>query len=116
MRNGKGNYQQRQGGDEIVGTMRFLKQQWEDVKLIVLSDRTTVKAEDPEGALRVDFTYRFSGRWYDHPKYGRQFFATTFATDTPVSRAGVVAYLQQYVNGIGPKRAAALYEKYGEDA
>ncbi|TWT30683.1 AAA family ATPase [Blastopirellula retiformator] len=67
--------------------------------------------------LVAGMTYRFYGRWdsYENKRTGRksnQFIFTTYTPATPLSRPGVVRYLQQ-IKGIGPKTAAQLWTKFG---
>jgi exodeoxyribonuclease V alpha subunit len=69
---------------------------------------------DAEG-LAEGQQYRFLGRWTEHPKYGPQFRFETYTAVTPAGRNGVVRYLTQLCDGIGEKRAAALYDAYGSE-
>ena len=54
-----------------------------------------LKVDDPQNELVARLTYRFYGRWYNHPKYGRQFHAKTFVRTQPHGQAGVIRYLSQ---------------------
>lgn len=72
---------------------------------------------DP-GELRADQEYRWLGTWKDHPKYGRQFHASSFVLKLPHGRAGVISYLRDAGEGLGfgPARAAKCFEIWGGDA
>jgi ATP-dependent exoDNAse (exonuclease V) alpha subunit len=70
--------------------------------------------EDEE--LQEGQTYRFMGRWDDHPRYGRQFWFDSHVLDVPHSRHGVIRYLTEYAEGVGKARATRLFDRYGTDA
>ena len=61
-----------------------------------------------------DILYSLSGEWKDHPKYGKQFSISAYCVEQPCDSDGIVAYLEKYVNGIGPVLADKLVERYGE--
>lgn len=65
--------------------------------------------------LEPHLSYRFYGRWVEHPRHGRQFHFQTFVRCQPHSRAGVVKYLAAAPN-IGQVVAQTLWEKFGSDA
>ena len=75
----------------------------------------TIKTTAPEGDLIPGLTYRFYGRWREHPKYGPQFHATTFVRCQPHGRAGVIRYLCQAPH-VGQVAAEKLWSKFGSDA
>jgi len=68
--------------------------------------------------LKRKATYRFYGKWTNHPKYGRQFHFQTFVEAAPHGRAGIITYLKRAGegNGIGHARATQIYEKFGGDS
>lgn len=82
----------------------------------MLHDGVAVSGEESEPEIEVGQSYRFMGRWQDHPKFGWQFKFSTYALQEPAGRTGVVRYLTQLCDGIGKKRAVALYDRYGGDA
>lgn len=61
-----------------------------------------------------DILYSLSGEWKDHPKYGKQFSISAYCVEQPCDADGIVAYLEKYINGIGPVLADKLAERYGE--
>lgn len=65
------------------------------------------------GELHQGLTYCFSGTPEESAKYGRQFRATCWAADVPVTKDAVIFFLQQF-RGIGPATACALYAEHGE--
>ena len=83
-----------------------------------LVTETVVKLDCDPDELQADQEYRFVGQWRNHPKYGRQFHATSFALIQPHTRQGVIRYLVHAGQGLrfGPVRAAALYDEWGQDA
>ncbi len=55
------------------------------------------------------------GAWVSDPNYGRQFQAETVRTSAPASAEGLRKYLGSgLIEGIGPKYAERLVEKFGE--
>ena len=58
-----------------------------------------------------------TGKWTTHSAYGRQFEAEFLERLLPDSRAEIEAYLSsRAVRGVGPKTAAKIVERFGEDA
>ena len=59
---------------------------------------------------------RLSGRWQDHPSYGRQFRAQSFLVDDPRTLEGLRAYLGSgVVRGVGSEMARRLVDHFGLD-
>lgn len=57
-----------------------------------------------------------SGKWINHPTYGRQFRVETYEKQFPTSKAEILRYLSSgAISGIGPKTAARIVEKFEED-
>lgn len=57
-----------------------------------------------------------TGKWGNHPSYGRQFEAEFLERLMPETRVQILAYLSAgAVKGIGPKLAARIVERFGED-
>lgn len=55
-----------------------------------------------------------SGEWKQHPRYGWQFAASYYEIQIPPTREGVIGYLSSgLIYGVGPKTAAALYNRFG---
>jgi exodeoxyribonuclease V alpha subunit len=62
------------------------------------------------------------GRYYScelayapHPTFGPQWKVERAVPTTPMTPAGLVAYLEETIPGIGPRRAAALVERFGTE-
>lgn len=56
------------------------------------------------------------GKWVHNPKYGRQFSVEQYEKIMPADSSSILRYLASgAVKGIGPKTAARIVEKYGED-
>lgn len=78
----------------------------------------TIKVNCEPEELDRDVEYRWLGRWHNHPKYGRQFHASTFIQAVPHGRDGVIAYLVAAGHGLGfgKVRARVCWELFGPDA
>ena len=59
-------------------------------------------------------TYSLSGKWQDHPTYGKQFKIDSYCVQAPCDSESIAAYLEKYITGIGPVLADKLIEKYGK--
>ena len=60
-------------------------------------------------------TLKLAGNWEEHPRYGRQFHFRQYQLLRPTTAEGIQKYLSSnLVDGIGPKLAAALVQKFGE--
>jgi exodeoxyribonuclease V alpha subunit len=55
-----------------------------------------------------------TGRWQDDKRFGMQVRADTAAPRAPAGPKALILYLER-VKGVGPTRAARLYQRYGED-
>jgi len=77
-----------------------------------------VKASCQPDELIQGLSYRFYGRWDNHPNHGRQFIAKTFVRVQPHGRGGVIRYLMVTCAGHGVGRATAekLWDKFQGDA
>lgn len=57
-----------------------------------------------------------SGRWVQHPKFGRQFQAAACRRIAPADRKGMERFLASgIIRGIGPSMASRLVQKFGID-
>ena len=57
-----------------------------------------------------------TGLWVTHPSYGEQFSTEAFERRLPSSARGIAEYLGSgVIRGIGPRLAARIAEKFGED-
>lgn len=75
----------------------------------------TIKTEADEGELKPGVEYRLLGRYYDHPKYGKQFHAKSFTRATPHGKQGIIRYLVD-APWIGQAFAQKLWDTFGSDA
>jgi exodeoxyribonuclease V alpha subunit len=56
---------------------------------------------------------QFKGKWGFHPKFGRQFIASSYESKLPVDVIGIQKYLSSgMIRGIGPKFAERLVNKF----
>ena len=61
-------------------------------------------------------TYLIRGNFTEHPNYGEQFKISSFEERMPSSEEGIREFLASgALKGIGPKTAAAIVAKFGED-
>ncbi len=78
------------------------------------ADETTVVGTLP--FLAVGEPVRLTGRWSEHPDYGRQFAATAYTQMTPQTPEAVYQYLSGgLVSGVGPVLARRLIDRFGKD-
>ncbi|MGB9903675.1 MAG: ATP-dependent RecD-like DNA helicase [Desulfotomaculales bacterium] len=66
-------------------------------------------------SIREGDEYSFSGRWTNHPKFGRQFAFSEYELLLPKSRQGIISYLSTLAHGVGPAKAAKIVDALGED-
>jgi exodeoxyribonuclease V alpha subunit len=60
-------------------------------------------------------TMKFVGNWFNHPKFGRQFTATSAEECKPASAAALEKYLGSgLIKGVGPKTAKRIVSYFGE--
>jgi exodeoxyribonuclease V alpha subunit len=74
-----------------------------------------VRGTFPGVHLAVGLRVKATGKWEDHPTYGRQFSASHLEVSAEKGRNGVVAYLISNVSSIGPVTAARLYDAFGDE-
>lgn len=61
-------------------------------------------------------SYKLRGTFKIHPTYGEQFAFNEFEEMLPTGRAGIEGFLASgVIKGIGPKMAAAIVNKFGEE-
>ncbi len=65
--------------------------------------------------VRPGEVLRLAGEWVEHPKFGRQFRATSFQPLEPASLEGIERYLASFVDGIGEDLAEKIVAKFGTD-
>ncbi len=93
------------------------------VLLITIKDRNfewpekTITVTGSFADIREETEYRFTGHLVKHPKYGQQFQAENYQTETPTSKEGLITYLSSsQFPGIGKKTAQNIVKKLGQDA
>lgn len=58
----------------------------------------------------------FTGEWIEHKQYGKQFKCSGCTLQTPTTLLGIERYLGSgLIKGIGPSKARAIVEEFGED-
>lgn len=61
-------------------------------------------------------TFTFEGTWINHPKYGKQFQASTYQESVDSSSEAIVDYLSSgLIKGIGKAMAARIVEHFGTE-
>lgn len=61
-------------------------------------------------------TVTASGKWVNHPTYGKQFKVEIYEKTLPTGAADILRYLSSgTVKGIGPKTAKKIVDRFGED-
>lgn len=63
--------------------------------------------------LNMSVTIR--GKWIDDPTYGRQFDVSSCLRNQPMDAKSVCNWMIKEVQGIGPKTAKAMADKFGDD-
>jgi hypothetical protein len=82
-----------------------------------LEDGSTIKGVIDDGEELIEgVAYRFMGRVDNHPKWGYQFWFSSFVTETPHTRQSVVKYLMTFADGVGVVKAQELWAKFGADS
>ena len=83
----------------------------------VPADDSSIKAVGLIPGIREGDEYRFSGKWFNHDRFGRQFKVDDAEIILPDNRGGVIAYLcSDHFYGIGPVAAGKVVDALGEDA
>jgi exodeoxyribonuclease V alpha subunit len=75
----------------------------------------TVYANAPGVTLGAGVKVKFSGKWEEHPTYGKYLRASSFDVVQEKGRVGIITYLSSHVPSIGPITAAKLYDALGDD-
>ncbi|MEO5357431.1 MAG: ATP-dependent RecD-like DNA helicase [Nitrospirae bacterium YQR-1] len=84
------------------------------LKVLGLRELITVCGTMP-GVLPGE-TIHINGSWHNHPKYGRQFNASTFKSIMPATVDGIEKYLGSgMIRGIGPEYAKRLVKAFGKN-
>lgn len=76
-------------------------------------DLTTIVGSLP--GIHVGELLCVEGEWEHDPRYGRQLHVTSFTQRLPASAEGIIRYLSSgLIKGIGPKKAKAIVDHFGE--
>ncbi|AUI70998.1 ATP-dependent RecD-like DNA helicase [Companilactobacillus alimentarius] len=69
------------------------------------------------GEISEEEEYRFEGHMVDHPKYGKQFQATSYKRSLPSGRKELISFFSSdEFPGIGKKKAEKIVDKLGNNA
>lgn len=69
------------------------------------------------GEISEEEEYKFEGQIIDHPKYGKQFQATTYKRSRPNGRKELISFFSSdEFPGIGKKKAEKIVDELGNDA
>ncbi len=79
------------------------------------SNLLSIKGTFPGVPLQVGLKAKFTGRYVDDPKYGRQLLAATCDVIPEKGRVGIIQYLIANVPSIGHVTAHKLYEALGDE-
>ncbi len=67
---------------------------------------------NPQGGLRL----RFTGKFVNNPRFGRQFAFSSAEEQVPASESGLIAYLSSgLIKGMGAEMAQRVVKKFGSD-
>jgi hypothetical protein len=109
----------RQEREEITGIFRrvFHSKTETGFLLAGLEDGSTIKGTAKRDAMIAGLSYRYSGRWENHARYGRQFAFDGYCRETAVTVDQVMALARRYLFGasvgIGPARMRLLIDHKG---
>lgn len=105
---------------QIRGTVeKLLYQSIENgfcVFVLSVNNATTITVRAHVAQLHPGQQISMHGAWVNHPKFGRQFEATSCMPETPTSLGGLQKYLGSgLIKGIGPTYAQKLIDFFGSD-
>jgi exodeoxyribonuclease V alpha subunit len=61
-------------------------------------------------------SYRLTGEWTEHPKYGEQFAFSSFEELEPTTAEGIAAFLSSgIIKSVGPATAMEIVRRFGDD-
>lgn len=95
-----------------VERVRIVRDGWGTLVLLhgSASERATVTGH-PLGVEEGD-TIQVEGQWTTHPRYGRQFKASSIRTIAPSDSAGAIEWILSRLPGVGRKRATEMLERW----
>lgn len=106
--------------EELAGTIeRFLFNNKENgycVFVMQLKGKETIIVKGHAPALQSGQQITVKGSWVFHPKFGKQFEATSCSTEVPTTITGLKKYLGSgMIKGIGKAYAERLVDYFGAD-
>ncbi|WP_368644926.1 ATP-dependent RecD-like DNA helicase [Alkalibacterium putridalgicola] len=89
--------------------------------MLVKIDSTNTKVNETQTVVTGNFgqiqegdSYKFFGKWTDHPKYGLQFQSSKYIKEKPSTEEAIVTYLSSpRFRGIGKKSAEKIVDTLG---
>lgn len=82
----------------------------------IKSEKDVVTAVGFMPFIAVGETLRLSGKWVDHPDYGKQLKVEVYEKVMPKTLDAIEKYLASgVIKGIGPSTASKILKKFGED-
>lgn len=80
-------------------------------------DETQTVVTGNFGQIQEGDSYKFFGKWMDHPKYGLQFQSSKYIKEKPSTEEAIVTYLSSpRFRGIGKKSAQKIVDTLGLDS
>ncbi|KKM93453.1 hypothetical protein LCGC14_1208250 [marine sediment metagenome] len=108
--------------DKIIGDIKRIIYQAADGGFFIASiyskenGKSTVTGISPTNKMpRIGIELTFHGQWTTHPKFGKQFKFAYYEENIPTDTDGMRKFLENYVHGLGPVKAKAIIEEFGED-
>jgi exodeoxyribonuclease V alpha subunit len=105
--------------DGTVGRIRFHSAEtfWTIAALATARQFQPVTIVGSMPGLAEGMRVSLSGRWEESARFGRQFKVERWHEIVPATRAGLEGYLASgFIPGVGPKLAARIVERFGEQA
>lgn len=92
--------------------------------ILVKIESTNTKVDESQTVVTGNFgqiqegdSYKFFGKWMDHPKYGLQFQSSKYIKEKPSTEEAIVTYLSSpRFRGIGKKSAQKIVDTLGLDS
>ncbi|SFB86024.1 exodeoxyribonuclease V alpha subunit [Alkalibacterium subtropicum] len=92
--------------------------------MLIKIDSTNTEVDEPQTVVTGNFgqiqegdSYKFIGKWTDHPKYGLQFQSSKYVKEKPSTEEAIITYLSSpRFRGIGKKSAQKIVDTLGLDS
>ncbi|MEE8523095.1 MAG: ATP-dependent RecD-like DNA helicase, partial [Thermoanaerobaculia bacterium] len=84
------------------------------VALFDTQDAGCIRAVGTFLGIQAGETLELTGRWVEHPKFGRQLKVASFDPVEPVSLQGIEAYLASFIEGITARLAKKIVRHFGK--